>query len=117
MVALIVKHRGRDLPQTEQIKQVLDDAIRPCRERNLLAHGAWWCFNRREMYIMVRGGVRWDDQQSPPGNTSTRYLILKREPTVSRRFWWSSTTFADRLKQNRTALKYEKAPAAMSDQG
>jgi hypothetical protein len=68
MVALIVKHRGRDLPQTEQIKQVLDDAIRPCRERNLLAHGAWWCFNRREMDIMVRGGVRWDDQQSPPGN-------------------------------------------------
>jgi hypothetical protein len=69
MVKLITKHHRHHLPQTEQIKRLLDEAVRPCRERNLLAHGAWWWFDRREMVVMIRGGVRWrDDPEIPPDN-------------------------------------------------
>jgi hypothetical protein len=68
MVQLIVKHQGNDRPETEQIKNLLDDAVGPCRQRNLLAHGAWWCFNRREVVIKVRGGIRGVNSEIPPKN-------------------------------------------------
>ena len=47
IIILIKYHRGNGLPQTEQIKNLLNEAIHPCRDRNFLAHGTWCCFNRR----------------------------------------------------------------------
>jgi hypothetical protein len=63
---LIKHHRGSGLPQTEQIKNLLNEAIHPSRDRDLLAHGTWWCFNRRTLTIEVRGGVRWGQPELPP---------------------------------------------------
>ena len=63
MVELIKKHRGNDLPQTEQIKNILNDAIGLCRQRNFLTHGTWWCFNNG--VITVRSGTRWDALDLP----------------------------------------------------
>jgi hypothetical protein len=83
MVELITKHRGPNLPQTEQIKDLLDEAVQPCRQRNLLAHGTWWWFNRREMAIKVRGGVRWeDDPEVPPDNRD--YTVSDIEAMTSK---------------------------------
>lgn len=65
IVSLIIKHRGGDLPQIEQIKNILIDAIHLCRERNFLAHGTWWYFNRRASIIKVRGGTRWWGRSLP----------------------------------------------------
>jgi hypothetical protein len=62
IIILIKHHRGSGLPQTEQIKNLLNEAIHPCRERNFLAHGTWWCFNRRTLTVEVRGGVRWQPE-------------------------------------------------------
>lgn len=64
IVELIKLHLGNDLPQTKQIEKLLNDAIDPCKQRNLLAHGTWWCFNRRTSTIVVRGATRRD--QIPP---------------------------------------------------
>ena len=74
IIILIKHHRGNGLPQTEQIKNLLNEAIHPCRGRNFLAHGTWWCFNRRTLTLEVRGGVRWERPELPPEN---------REYTVS----------------------------------
>jgi len=80
---LIKQHRGSGLPQTEQIKNLLNEAIHPCRERNFLAHGTWSCFNRRTLTVEVRGGVRWGQPELPPENRAyTVSDILK----VARRF-------------------------------
>jgi hypothetical protein len=57
MVKLIKKKHGR-LPETESIKKLLDDAIEPSDQRNLLAHGTWWLYNRRTSAISVRGTTR-----------------------------------------------------------
>jgi hypothetical protein len=46
MVKLIEQRHGQ-LPETESIKKLLDDAIEPSDQRNLLAHGTWWFYNRR----------------------------------------------------------------------
>jgi hypothetical protein len=79
---LIKQHRG-SLPQTQQIKNLLNEAIHPCRDRNFLAHGTWCCFNRRTLTIEVRGGVRWGQSELPPENRAyTVSDILK----VARKF-------------------------------
>jgi hypothetical protein len=49
-------------PAAHQILQLLDQAIRPCDRRNLLAHGVWWCFNPSKQTISVRGGTSWPNQ-------------------------------------------------------
>jgi hypothetical protein len=74
---LIKHHRGNGLPQTEQIKNLLNEAIHPCRDRNLLAHGTWWCFNRRTLTVEVRGGVRWGQPELQPDRAYTVSDILK----------------------------------------
>jgi hypothetical protein len=66
IIILIKHHRGSGLPQTLQIKTLLNEAIQPCRERNLLAQGTWCCFNRRNLTVEVRGGVRWGIPELPP---------------------------------------------------
>jgi hypothetical protein len=80
---LIKQYRGSGLPQTEQIKNLLNEAIHPCRDRNFLAHGTWCCFNRRTLTVEVRGGVRWGQLELPPENRAyTVSDILK----VARKF-------------------------------
>jgi hypothetical protein len=68
IIILIKHHRGSGLPQIVQIKNLLNEAIHPCRHRNFLAHGAWSCFNRRMLTIEVRSGVRWGQPELPPEN-------------------------------------------------
>jgi hypothetical protein len=65
MIELIKKHLG-DIPQIEPIAKLLCEAVDPCEQRNLLAHGTWWRFNRRTASITVRGGTRWLDPETPP---------------------------------------------------
>ena len=68
IMILIKHHRGSGLPQTAQIKNLLTDAIHPCRDRNFLAQGTWCCFNRRTLTVEVRAGVRWGQPQLPAEN-------------------------------------------------
>ena len=78
IMILIKHHRGTSLPKTEQIKNLLNEAIHLCRDRNLLAHGTWFCFNRRILTVEVRGGVRWCQPELPPENRAyTLSDILK----------------------------------------
>jgi len=65
IVKLIETHRGHDFPQTKQIEKLLNDAIDPCEQRNHLAHGTWWCFNRHTTAIVVRA-TRREHQEIPP---------------------------------------------------
>ena len=68
IIILIKQHRGSGLPQIVQIKNLLNEAIHRCRDRNFLAHGTWCCFNRRTLTIEVRGGVRWGQPELPAEN-------------------------------------------------
>jgi hypothetical protein len=70
---LIKQHRGAGLPQTEQIKNLLNTAIHPCRDRNFLAHGTWCCFNRRTLTVEVRGEV--PSGQSQLSSESRAYTV------------------------------------------
>jgi hypothetical protein len=65
MVKLIKEKRGDQFPYTAQIETLLTDAIDPCEQRNLLTHGRWWCFHRPTSTILVRGGTRWEENESP----------------------------------------------------
>ena len=58
---LIKQHRGGGLPQTEQIKNLLNAAIHPCRDRNFLAHGTWCCHSYRPKaaHIRCRTSSKW----------------------------------------------------------
>ena len=68
-IIILIKHyRGSGLPQIVQIKNLLNDAIHPCRDRNFLAQGTWCCFNRRNLTIEVRGGVRSGQPELPAEN-------------------------------------------------
>jgi hypothetical protein len=77
IIILIKHHRGNGLPQTEQIKNLLNEAIHPCGDRNFLARGTWWCFNRRTLTFEVRGGVRWQPELPPENRAYTVSDILK----------------------------------------
>ena len=66
IIILIRHHRGSGLPQIAQVKNLLNEAIHPCRDRNFLAHGTWCCFNRRTLAVEV--SVRWGQPELPPEN-------------------------------------------------
>jgi len=66
IVKLIEEYRGKDFAETARIKQLLTDAIELCDDRNHLAHGNWWRFNRRTATVEVRGGTRWEGLETPP---------------------------------------------------
>jgi hypothetical protein len=66
IIILIKHHRGSGLPQIVQIKELLNEAIHPCRNRNFLAHGTWCCLNRRTLTVEV--SVRWGQPELPPEN-------------------------------------------------
>jgi len=74
MVALIAKYRG-SLAQTSEIEKLLTDAIDPCDQRNLLAHGSWWGFNRQTATVYVRGGTRWEGAEFPDHRDYTAAYI------------------------------------------
>jgi hypothetical protein len=57
MAKLISKHLGDNVPEAAAIAKLLHAAIAPCDQRNLLAHGHWWCFNRMTGQITVRSGA------------------------------------------------------------
>ena len=76
IIFLIKHHGGSGLPQIVQIKDLLNEAIHPCRDRDFLAYGTWCCFNRRTLTVEVRGGVRWG-QLSPENRAYTVSDILK----------------------------------------
>jgi len=82
LIVLIMRYHG--LSQTEQIRNILNEALDLYRQRNFLAHGTWWCFNQRAKTVNVRGGVRWEQSELPPEN---------REYTVS-----DIEKLADKLK-------------------
>lgn len=63
---LIEKYRGNACAETAQINKLLTDVIPLCEQRNFLAHGNWWCFNRRTLTIVVRGATRWEHPEVPP---------------------------------------------------
>src|SRR4029077_4803303 len=67
IIILIKFHRGGGLPQIEQIKNLLNEAIHPCRDRNFLAPCTWGWFNRRTLTVEVRGGIQWQ-RELPPEN-------------------------------------------------
>ena len=60
MVELIEEKLGQ-IPETETIEQLLQDAFRP-DQRNHLAHGIWWAFDPRTASIHVRGGIQREDE-------------------------------------------------------
>ena len=61
MVKLIEEHVGQ-IPETEQIKKLLEDACDPTNKRNQLAHGTWWAFDPKTATIHVRGGIQREDE-------------------------------------------------------
>ena len=65
-IVLITRYHG--LSQTQQIRNILTEAVSLYRQRNFLAHGTWWCFNRRTKTVNVRGQVRWEQSELPPDN-------------------------------------------------
>jgi hypothetical protein len=66
MTKLINVHLGEGVPEAEAIAEALTDAIDPSKQRNHLCHGEWWVFNVRTSAITVRGGIRWESDESPP---------------------------------------------------
>jgi 7-cyano-7-deazaguanine synthase in queuosine biosynthesis len=61
MTALIAEKLGQ-IPETEAIANLLNDAIAPSDGRNLLAHGTWWSFDPQTATINVRGGIQREDE-------------------------------------------------------
>jgi hypothetical protein len=57
MKRLIKEHRPDGLPETDAIVEYLKRSISSCRDRNLLAHGSWWEFDRNANTITVRSGI------------------------------------------------------------
>jgi hypothetical protein len=84
IIDLIIKHRGNDLPETERIKNLLNEAVDLCRQRNFLAHGTWWCFNRRTLTVKVRSGVRGGSQSYRPRTANIRCLTSRSSLISSR---------------------------------
>jgi hypothetical protein len=61
MVKLIEKRLGQ-IPETERIKNLLEDACDPTNKRNDLAHGRWWAFVPSTATIHVRSGIQREDK-------------------------------------------------------
>jgi len=65
-IVLIMRYHG--LSQAKQIRNILNEAVDLYRQRNFLAHGTWWCFNRRTKTVKVRSQVRWEQSELAPEN-------------------------------------------------
>ncbi len=78
-IIILIKHHRGGLPQIVQIKDLLNEAIHPCRDRNFLAQGTWCCFNRRTLAVEVRGGVRLGEPPEDRAYTVSGILKLARK--------------------------------------
>jgi hypothetical protein len=77
-IIILIKHHRGNLPQIVQIKDLLNEAIHPCTDRNFLAQGTWSCFNRRNLTVEVRRAMRWGQPElSPESRAYTVSDILK----------------------------------------
>jgi hypothetical protein len=57
MTKLIEDKLGQ-IPETEAIAKLLDDAVAPTDARNHLTHGTWWSISSPTATIKVRGGIQ-----------------------------------------------------------
>jgi len=62
MAELINTHLGQ-IAETGLITQLLEDAFTPTDQRNHLAHGRWWSFDRQAGTIEVRGGIQREGEE------------------------------------------------------
>ena len=82
MVKLIEEKLG-EIPETEAIKKLLQDALDPTNRRNHLAHGIWWAFDPQTVSIHVRGGIqRGDEDQFGEYSEETISAIADRFETL-----------------------------------
>jgi hypothetical protein len=58
----LIKERLGQIPETEDIKKLLEDACDPTNKRNHLAYGRWWAFDPSTATIHVRGGIQRGDE-------------------------------------------------------
>jgi hypothetical protein len=77
MARLIKAHLG-EVQESMPIAKLLCDAIDPCDRRNMLAHGEWWVFNVRTSAISVRGGTRWENDETPPDHAEYTASAIER---------------------------------------
>jgi hypothetical protein len=78
IIVLIMRHCGSGRLQIDQIRNLLDEAVHLCRQRNFLAHGTWWCFNRPTLTVEVSGAVRWEQPELPPANREYRASDIEK---------------------------------------
>jgi hypothetical protein len=62
LMVKLIKERLGQIPETERIKKLLEDACDPTNKRNHLAHGRWWAFEPSTATIQVRGGIQREDE-------------------------------------------------------
>jgi hypothetical protein len=58
-MAKLIKDKLGDIEEAEPIAAVLEKSKKPSDDRNILAHGIWWCFNRETSALTVRSGTIW----------------------------------------------------------
>jgi hypothetical protein len=56
-VATLIKEKLGYIEEARPIAEILTKAIKPTDDRNLLAHGTWWRFQRDAGTLTVRSGV------------------------------------------------------------
>ncbi|MGB8631710.1 MAG: hypothetical protein WCD69_20400 [Xanthobacteraceae bacterium] len=100
---LIKQHRGSGLPQTGQIKNLLNTAIHPCRDRNFLAHGTWCCFNRRTLTVEVRGEVPWGQSQLSSGSraytVSDILKVARKLKEIEAELYWIRRSLEPKMSE------------------
>jgi hypothetical protein len=66
MTELIEEYLGA-IPETAEIREILDDVIHACDRRNHLTHGHWWRYDFKSLVVQVRGArkrkgrIEWKD--------------------------------------------------------
>ena len=74
MARLIENHPGQvEDREASEIERILTDAIKPCDERNLLAHGRWYRFDPKTLTISIRG----EQKGEPEWSDYTESAILQ----------------------------------------
>jgi hypothetical protein len=83
LMVKLIKQKLDQIPETEAIEQLLEDAFDPSNQRNHLAHGIWWAFDPQTASIHVRGGIqREDGDQFREYSEETILAIADRFETV-----------------------------------
>jgi len=53
-MAKLIKDKLGDIEEAQPITDLLKSAVKPTDDRNLLAHGQWWCFQQGTSALTVR---------------------------------------------------------------